>query len=64
MRVFHCEFVHRQDDHQRVREEAQSQHLRRTRAKELYTPVRTLIVNNSFPKTRPLALIGTRNSQI
>lgn len=41
-------FVHREDDNQRIREEAQSEHLRWSRAAELDTPVRTLIVINSF----------------
>lgn len=40
--------VHRKDDRQRVREEAQSERIRRSRTQELNTPVRTLIVIHSF----------------
>lgn len=41
-------FVLRKDDNQRIRAEEQSERVRRVRAEELDTPVRTLIVINSF----------------
>lgn len=44
--------AHREDDNQRVREEAQSEHLRRIRAAELDSPVRTLntVIFSVFPQ--------------